>query len=243
MNPLPRDNVFCMNSKRRCRVWIVCSAVETFDPTTEETSFRIAAIDHACHVVCPLLSPTVLTPGVRVSFTFLPLHDGQFEEMEKGRLDLMLVADDGYAPAHFAKEAIFEVDFVCVVARESRFSGALTLKQYLAADHIGISILGGIQTIPEKRLAAIGAKRRCRVWLPYHAAAMQSLAGTNLVATVPRRMAELEASNPAIKILKAPAVLGTFKYLMSWHPRMNTDAAHVWLRSTIRAAGKRISIV
>src|SRR5260370_42595427 len=32
---------------------------------------------------------------------------------------------------------------------------------------------------------------------------MRSLISTNLVATVPRRMAELEASNPAIKILKA----------------------------------------
>jgi DNA-binding transcriptional LysR family regulator len=184
----------------------------------------------------------VVAPGVKVSFTFLPLHDGQFEAMEKGRIDLMLVADDGYAPTHFAREVIFEVDFVCVVAKESRFSGGLTLKQYLAADHIGISILGGIQTIPEKRLAAIGAKRRCRIWVPYHGAAMQSLTGTNLVATVPRRMAELAASNPAIKILKAPAVLGTFQYLMSWHPRMNTDAAHTWLRSTIREAGKRIPI-
>jgi DNA-binding transcriptional LysR family regulator len=213
-----------------------------FDPTTEETSFRIAAIDHACHVVCPWLSRTVVAPGVRVSFSFLPLHDGQFEAMEKGRIDLMLVADDGYAPTHFAKEVIFEVDFVCVVAKESRFSAGLTLKQYLAADHIGISILGGIQTIPEKRLAAIGAKRRCRIWVPFHGAAMQSLTGTNLVATVPRRMAELEASNPATRILKAPAILGTFRYLMSWHPRMNTDAAHTWLRSIIREAGKRIPI-
>jgi DNA-binding transcriptional LysR family regulator len=213
-----------------------------FDPATEETSFRIAATDHTCHVVCPLLCRTVLTPGVKVSFDFGPLHDGQFEAMEKGRLDMVLVADDGYAPVHFAKEVIFEVDFVCVVAKESRFSRALTLKQYLAADHIGISILGGIQTIPEKRLAAIGAKRRCPIWVPYHITAMRSLISTNLVATVPRRMAELEASNPAIKILKAPAVLGTFKYLMSWHPRMNTDAAHTWLRSTIREAGKRISL-
>jgi len=163
--------------------------------------------------------------------------------MEKGRLDMVLVADDGYAPTHFAKEVIFEVDFVCVVAKQSRFSLALTLKQYLAAEHIGISILGGIQTIPEKRLAAIGAKRRCPLWVPYHTAAMRSLIGTNLIATVPRRMAEAEASNPAIRILKAPAVLGTFKYLMAWHPRMNTDAAHTWLRSTIRQAGERISIV
>jgi DNA-binding transcriptional LysR family regulator len=129
------------------------------------------------------------------------------------------------------------------VAKQTKFSRALTLKQYLAADHIGIGILGGIQTIPERRLAGIGAKRRCPIFVPYHTTAMRSLAGTNLVATVPRRMAELEASNKAIKTLKAPPVLARFKYLMSWHPRMNTDAAHTWLRSTIREAGKQISIV
>jgi DNA-binding transcriptional LysR family regulator len=78
--------------------------------------------------------------------------------------------------------------------------------------------------------------------VPYHTAAMRCVAGTNLVATVPRRMAELEASNPAIKILKAPAELEGFKYLMIWHPRMNTDAAHVWLRSIVRDAGKQISL-
>jgi len=204
--------------------------------------FVCALTDHACHVLCPLLCQTVLVSASRVSFDFVPLHDGTFEAIDKGRLDLLLNADDGTAPAHFAREIIFEVDFASVVAKESRFSRALTLKQYLAADHIGVGILGGIQTIPEKRLAAIGAARRCPIWVPYHTTAMRSLAGTNLVATVPRRMAELEASNPAIKILRAPPVLGRFSYLMSWHPRMNTDAAHTWLRSTIREAGRRISI-
>jgi DNA-binding transcriptional LysR family regulator len=163
--------------------------------------------------------------------------------MEKGRLDLMLVADDGYAPTHFAKEVIFEVDFVCVVAKESPFSRALTLKQYLTADHIGISILGGVQTHPGKGIGRNRSQTPLPIWVPYHAAATQSPIGTSLVATVPRRMAELEASNPAIKLLKAPAVLGTFKYLMSLHPRMNTDSAHTWLRSTIREAVQRIPIV
>src|ERR1700730_3844773 len=209
-----------------------------FDPTKEETSFRIAATDHACHVLCPLLCRTALAPSNRISFDFAPLHDGPFDEIERGRLDMLLNADDGTAPAHFVKEVIFEVDFVCVVAKESRFSRALTLKQYLAADHIGIDIVGGIQTIPEKRLAAIGAKRHCPMFVPYHTTAMRSLIGTDLVATVPRRIAELEDSNPSVRIVKAPAVLGTFKYLMAWHPRMNTDAAHIWLRSIIRKAGK-----
>ena len=155
---------------------------------------------------------------------------------------MLLVADDGTAPTHFAREVIFEVDFVCVVAKENSFRRAITLKQYLAADHVGVGIVGGIQTIPEKRLSAIGAKRHCPMVVSYHTAAMQSVVGTNLIATVPRRMAELEASNPSLRIVKAPDVLGTFKYLMAWHRRMNTDGAHIWLRSVIREAGKAISI-
>jgi DNA-binding transcriptional LysR family regulator len=213
-----------------------------FDPATEETSFRIAATDHASHVLCPMLCRTVLPSAGKVSFHFVPWHVAQFEATEKGRIDLLLVADDGTAPSHFTKEVIFEVEFACVVAKESEFRRALTLKQYLAADHIGVDIVGGIQTIPEKRLSAIGAKRHCPIVVPYHTTAMRSVAGTNLVATVPRRMAELEASNPCVRIVNAPAALGEFKYLMAWHPRMNSDAAHVWLRSIIRDAGKAISI-
>jgi DNA-binding transcriptional LysR family regulator len=213
-----------------------------FDPATEETSFRIAATDHAAHVLCPMLCRTVLPLAGKVSFNFVPWHVAQFEATEKGRIDLLLVADDGTAPANFTKEVIFEVEFVCVVAKESEFRRALTLKQYLAADHIGVDIVGGIQTIPEKRLSAIGAKRNCPMVVPYHTTAMRSVVGTNLVATVPRRMAELEASNPCVRIVNAPAALGGFKYLMAWHPRMNSDAAHVWLRSIIREAGKAISI-
>jgi len=213
-----------------------------FDPAREETAFRIAGTDHAAHVLCPLLCRTVVPRARKIYFQFLPLHDGTFEAMEKGRIDLVLIADDGTAPAHFATEVIFEVDFVCVVAKESKFSRALTLKQYLSAEHVGVGILGGVQNVPEQRLASVGAKRHCRIWVPFHTTAMRSVAGTSLVATIPRRIAELEASNRAIKIVKAPAVLGTFKYLMAWHPRMNSDAAHNWLRSIVREAGKRISI-
>jgi hypothetical protein len=32
-----------------------------------------------------------------------------------------------------------------------------------------------------------------------------------------------------------------FRYLMIWHPRLHSDAAHVWLRSIVRAAGKTLS--
>jgi DNA-binding transcriptional LysR family regulator len=56
----------------------------------------------------------------------------------------------------------------------------------------------------------------------------------DMIATVPRRMALFEAPRKVTKILEGPAALGSFKYVMIWHERMQTDAAHLWLRSTMR---------
>lgn len=212
-----------------------------FDPETEDAAFRIAATDHAAYLLVPPLYTSVLPKGAKTKFSFVPLHAGQYEALEKGRLDLVLNADHDAAALHFSKEVIFEVDFVCVVSRKCKFARTLTLKQYLAAEHVGVDIVGGVQTHPDKHLAAIGEKRRCPLVVAQHTVAMRVAALTDMIATVPRRMAVREASNKETKILEAPAALGSFKYVMIWHPRMQTDAAHVWLRSIIRELGRQLS--
>jgi hypothetical protein len=62
---------------------------------------------------------------------------------------------------------------------------------------------------------------------------MNMVAGTSLIATIPKRMAMACAHNPELKIMKAPKPLDAFSYLMVWHPRMSSDAAHIWLRQTV----------
>src|SRR3984957_4780841 len=212
-----------------------------FDPSTEDAIFRIAATDHAAHLLVPLLCDSVLSKPTKVDFSFAPLHAGQYEALEKGRLDLVLDADHDTSTFPLSKEVIFEADFVCVVSRKSKFKGRLTLKQYLDAEHVGVDIIGGVQTHPDQRLAAIGEKRRCPLVVAQHTIAMRVAAMTDMVATVPRRMALLEAPSKVTKILEGPAALGSFKYVMIWHQRMQTDAANLWLRSTIRDLGRRLS--
>ena len=209
-----------------------------FDPTTEDAIFRIAATDHAALLLVPPLYNSVLSKPTKVDFSFVPLHAGQYEALEKGRLDLVLNADHDTSTFHLNKEVIFEVDFVCVVSRKSKLESAITLKQYLAAEHVAVDIIGGVQTHPDKHLAAIGEKRRCPLVVAQHTVAMRVAAVTDMIATVPRRMALLEAPKKLTRILEAPAALGSFKYVMIWHERMQTDAAQVWLRSTIRGLGR-----
>ena len=210
---------------------------EDFDPRQEETTFRIAVTDHASHVLCPLICRMVLPKAGKVSIEFVSFGDQTFDAIERGRLDLMLNADDGYLPPRFASEMIFDDSFSCVAAKESKYPRALTLKRYLAAEHVGVGIWGELQTLPDKRLAGIGAKRRCPIWVPYFTAAVRCVPDTQLLATVPSRVARFESNNLSLRILKPPEVLGRFNYLMAWHPRLNTDAAHIWLRRAIRETG------
>ena len=216
-------------------------AEPAFDPAKEEARFCLAGTDYAAHVVCPPLCQQFLAAGKRVSFDLAPLSDHVFDSMERGRLDLLLHADDGHVPTQYPREVIFEEEFVCVVAKESPYSKGLTTKQYLNGWHVGVTIFDGKQTIPEQRLRAAGMQRHCAFHVPFFSVAMQNVAGTELIATVPRRHAEYEARNPALKILKAPKLMSGFKYLMTWHPRMNSDAAHAWLRSQVQQVGEAMS--
>ena len=212
-----------------------------FDPNEEVTTFRVAVTDHASQVLGPVICRTALPEARKVSFDFVSFGDQTFDAIDKGRLDLLLNADDGYLPPRFQNETIFEDGFACVAASGNSYARKLTLKQYLAADHVGVGILGGLQTIPEKRLAAIGASRHCVIWVPYFSAAIQCVPGTPLIATVPARMAQFKELKPVLKALSPPDVLGRFRYLMAWHTRMNTDTGHIWLRTAIREAGKLLS--
>jgi DNA-binding transcriptional LysR family regulator len=211
-----------------------------FDPSNEDASFRIAVSDNASQVLCPPFCQMLLPYVDRVSCQFVALHAGTFDAMERGRLDLALNADDGHTPDRFHREVIYEDEFVCVVAKGSRYSRKLTMKQYLAALHVGVGILTGQQTIPEQRLAAVGQRRRYAIEVPYFTAAMRCVRGTDLIATVPKRLADLERHDPTIRFVAPPREMHGFRYLMIWHPRLHTDAAHVWLRSTIAAAGKKL---
>jgi DNA-binding transcriptional LysR family regulator len=211
-----------------------------FDAAKEKASFRVMATDNASMTLCPLLTQHVLPGCPRVTFDFVAWDEGGFELLERGRLDLLLNADDGYVPPRYSTEIIFEDEFVCVVAKESRLRRRITLQQYLEAAHVSVSIIEGKQTIVERRLRDTGRNRRIVLRVPYFSAAIRSVARTDLVATVPRRLARWEARHPELRVVEPPKELSGFKYLMAWHPRLESDPAHQWLRATMRDLGARM---
>jgi DNA-binding transcriptional LysR family regulator len=212
-----------------------------FDPVREKSHFRISGPDNVCTVVLPRLCRQYVNEPYQVQFEFLPWQSGIAELVEHGQLDLVLHIDDGLLPSHFQSERLYREDWICAVARDSRFGNQLNLKQYLDASHIVVSTLAGVQTIPDKRLTAVGAKRRSFIRVPYFGVALQCLPGTELVLTLTSGLTSVVQGDRNLRIVKAPHELHPFHFLMAWHPRLNTDPRHVWLRAAMRSTTESIN--
>jgi DNA-binding transcriptional LysR family regulator len=210
-------------------------APATFDPAREKSHFRLSGPDNVCTAVLPRLCRQYANGRYRVSFEFHPWQSGIAELVEHGQLDLVLHIDDGLLPSHFQSERLYREDWICAVARDSAFGDSLSLKQYLAASHIVVATYAGVQTIPDKQLAAIGAKRNSCIRVPYFGVALQCLVGTKLVLTLTSGMTAAVKADGRIRLVKAPRELQAFHFLMAWHPRLNTDPRHVWLREVLRS--------
>ncbi len=212
-----------------------------FDPGVEQATFRLAVTDNAAAVIIPILCREILPVAGKVKFDFIPWHRGSYEEIAHGSVGLAFGSSTVEPPSVLQSQTTYEEQFVCVADSKRRLPRSLTLEQYLKLEHICITILGGIQVSPDKPLAAMGYKRKIAIHAPYFEAAIRSVQRTNLVATIPSKFLGGIPSNPAIKILKSPPEIAGFRYVMTWHPRLNTDAAHTWLRATMRHIGELVT--
>jgi DNA-binding transcriptional LysR family regulator len=210
-------------------------APTAFDPVQEKSHFRISGPDNVCTAVLPRLCRQYANGRYQVYFEFHPWQSGIAELVEHGQLDLVLHIDDGLLPSHFQSERLYREDWICAVAHDSGFGDSLSLKQYLSAYHIVVGTYAGVQTIPDKQLAAIGAKRNSCIRVPYFGVALQCLPGTELVLTLTSGMTSVLKRDRRLRLVKAPQELHAFHFLMAWHQRQNTDPRHVWLREVIRS--------
>src|SRR5258708_10478011 len=150
--------------------------------------------------------------------------------LERGKLDLILHNDDVLLPCHFSSERRYREDWICAVARQSKVGDRLTLKQYLAAEHLIVTTLPSVQNIPDKQLAALGTKRRSSVRMPYFGAALSCLPGTELVLTLTNGMRQMVERNSALRLVEAPQEMRRIPFLMVWHPEITTERTQTWLR-------------
>jgi DNA-binding transcriptional LysR family regulator len=211
-------------------------AEAAYDPLSAAHAFRLAATDYVLSVIGAPLARRVLSQSPASTLHFAVWNESVYSDVERGAVDIAFTG--GAAPPPLRSEPLFDDRYVCVMSAGHALAAArsLTLEDYLACDHVVVDVLAGRQGTIDTRLDALGRPRRASITVRYHAFAASVIRDTHLIATLPLRFAGHLSADRSLSVAEAPAEIGTLSFSMAWHPRVDGDPAHQWLRDSIRAA-------
>jgi DNA-binding transcriptional LysR family regulator len=212
---------------------------EEFDPPRSRDRIRLALTDHASAVLLPPLLERLRAEAPGIALDISVWHSRMYDDVAAGRLDMALSAEA--VPTSLETEVLYEETFVCIVGSRCRTrTRRLTLKQYLDLPHAIVETWERQQTPVDRRLAELGVKRHAVLSLPFFVPALLAIARTDLVLTLPRRLAKIMAPVADVRVVEPPHEIKGFSYFMAWHARLTSEPAHVWFRRQLTKIARTI---
>lgn len=211
-----------------------------FEPSRAEFHVRLCCSDYMSLAFTPHLVEKMSKLAPRSDLEVVPWHEHAFEDVNRGRIDVLLWAH--YKQASLNSEEVMETDEVCVLSASHPVpKGGLTLAKYLAYPHVRVSVLQGQLTMVDDQLTSAGHVRRVGLQVPYFDTAVFACQDTTMIATVPRLAAELYARRARVRIERPPFRFMPIRLMMRWHPSTDGDAALKWFRDLVRGVANEIS--
>ena len=110
--------------------------------------------------------------------------------------------------------------------------GKLTLAQFLKASHAVVRP-DGREHVFEQFLQSRGLQRRVVVELSHFMSLLPIVETSDLIATVPRDLAEFFVQHGEVRHVDTPMKSPVIDVHLFWHQRFQKDPAHTWLRKQV----------
>ncbi|MGH8187311.1 MAG: LysR family transcriptional regulator, partial [Steroidobacteraceae bacterium] len=179
-------------------------AAATFEPARTKRRFRIGANDYATQVLLAPLAERLRAAAPRAVLEILPCDIAPEESLTNREFDLV-VSDRWGLRGLQEVETLFRESFMCIArAGHPRLSRRPTLKQFLAEDHALISARGVTRGNVDDALETIGMTRRVALSVPHYVVAPTIIAHTDLILTLPHRVANLFARDRRLRMFAPP---------------------------------------
>ncbi len=205
-----------------------------FDPATSQRSYALLTPDIAEMNFLPRLLAHLAqhAPQVNLKTLAMPRHAAA-SALESGAAELAI----GYFPdlqkAGFFQQRLIRSSHVCLLRQGHALGrGKLTLAQFLQASHAVVKP-DGREHVFEQFLQARGLQRRVVVELSHFMSLLPIVETSDLIATVPRDLAEFFVQHGKVRYVDTPMKSPVIDVFLFWHQRYQKDPAHVWLRKQI----------
>ena len=206
---------------------------QSFDPATSQRTFRIIAPDYLhMALTCPLIQAAeAVAPEVK--FALLPFEQNTAWSMLEAHDADLLLAWKQATPIEAKARHIYD-EKLSVIQRTGHPRGTkkLTLAAYCKLKHLVVSQEGQDFRGPiDEELEKSGRQRQVIASAASLLVAPSLIAKTDLVASIPSKLAFM--MDDTIDQFDLPLPGLNFEILASWHPRLQNDPAHQWVRNLV----------
>jgi DNA-binding transcriptional LysR family regulator len=202
-----------------------------FDPASATRAFRFYMSDVGQIEFLPPLVERVQrdAPGVRLEAVALDV-DAIGAALAAGGLDLAIGFLPGLGPP-VRRRALFRDPYVCLMRADHPIK-ALTRKRFLEASHALVTYRGGHRVI-EEAFERAGLARKIALRVPHFTVVPMVLERTDLILTLPGRVARVFEQRGAFKSLPPPLSIPPAEVAVHWHERFEADPGNRWLRERV----------
>ncbi len=211
----------------------VLRPAERLDPATLARSFTLRTRDGFVENFGGALIARIgaEAPGVRLHF--VQKTDRDTAQLRDGSVDLETGVVGQMTGPEIRTQALYRDRFIGVVRQgHALCRGRVTAARYAAGKHVGIPYQGDSRGRIDTALAALGLERDVVTLVESFSVALALARGSDLIASVPER--HTGNLRDGMHSFALPVAVPGITISMLWHPRMDADPAHRWLRGCVR---------
>ncbi|MBY0239578.1 MAG: LysR family transcriptional regulator [Burkholderiaceae bacterium] len=209
---------------------------EGFDPLQARRMFSLCLTDMGELIFLPRLIARLREAAPGCTLRTLQVPSRQIPAvLESGEADLALGSLHA-VPDGLFQQQLFTRSFITIVNRGNQQIGAeLPLAQFMAMEHIVVSLSGRREDGYDAIIDQLAGPRRVYLTTPHFLTVPMIIEhNPDLIATVPRELATRFATYQSVRMVDTPVGVPPFAIRQHWHPRFHHDAANAWLRRTIK---------
>jgi DNA-binding transcriptional LysR family regulator len=220
-----------------------------FIPELAKGTLRLAASDYATTIILPTVLKHLAQKSPHIDIDCYDWHPETLDRLKNGEIDLCLGVVDIDGTNGIRTQNLFLEHFVSIVRKNHPIlESGITLDAYVASPHALITITGSpvhsikksAKSSVDRMLDELGVKRRVMLRLPHFLSAALIISQTDMILTLPRRIALLFANVSDISIFEPPINLGEYHYMQIWSKRCDHIPFQVWLRNLISSQTQNI---
>jgi DNA-binding transcriptional LysR family regulator len=170
-------------------------------------------------------------PGVRLRFVQKPDKDSAL--LREGAVDLETGVVGKTTGPEVRAQTLFRDRFIGVVRTGHPLGrGKITPSRYAAGGHIRVSRRGVDKGPIDEALEPFGLQRKIVTIVGGFSTALALARASDLIATVPERHTGILRAG--MHSFSLPISMPEITVSLLWHPRLDADPAHRWLRGHVR---------